>query len=415
MVFLIVVAMKTLFTNQFVFLSLVAVAFQNAGVQAQTSLANGWVVTRTNVSSAADFPTDIHLMMYSLASGDTETALSIYSNGKSSTSVDSSGRIRTISLESISRDTKPFLDQSFYQLHRYGLAGGLINLTKNYDTFGDDFVQSEFQQYNQTKAYATMPGEAALVLVLYPYVVSKTLSAVSYCERYSKQEPAEELVSSLQNSIASFDQAMAYYVGTNQDIGSAKTGYSFYSLSEKAQQRFSASGSDTAATHSSVNDKIGALFQEAYKYYSFPDACTPGSLTAANMQSVAFRFIAQTQVTLVQMLIHSMATKDLKRTKMYANALIPQLIRCKPSAYRALKQSLLDKTYDPQEFISIMEELQQTYSCLGFTCQDIGAYNNSQKELFFGQCADRPKILPMAGYTPQTDVYEVCFIAKPFN
>jgi hypothetical protein len=67
----------------------------------------------------------------------------------------------------------------------------------------------------------------------------------------------------------------------------------------------------------------------------------------------------------------------------------------------------LEKTYDPQEFISIMEELQQIYSCLGITCEDIGAYNNSKMGLVFGQCADRPKILPIVGYTPKTDVYEV--------
>lgn len=399
--------MKKLFFNKITLLSLATGGLQTGGVGAQTSLANGWVVTRTNVSSAANLPTDLHLMTYSLSSGDTGTALDIYTNGKSSTYVDINGRTSRISLESLSRDFENFKLQSFYQLHRYGLAGGVTNKTVNFVTFGDDFVQSEFQQYNRSKSYATIPAEAALVLILYPYVISRILSAVSYCESYGKVDPAEELVSSLQKSKSSFDEALAYYVGNDQENGSAETGYSFYSLSEKANLHFSKVGSDSAATHSSVNMNIGALVQEAYKYYSFPDACITESNTAANLYSVASRFISQSQVTLVQMLIHSMATKDLKRTKMYASALIPQVIRCKPSAYRALYSSLLEKTYDPQEFISIMEELQQIYPCLGITCQDIGEYNNSKMGLAFGQCADRPKIVPIVGYTPKSDVYEV--------
>jgi len=407
------------FMTQFTLLSLVAGAFQTGVVGAQTSLANGWVVTRTNASSAANLPTDLHIMTYSLSSGDTGTALGIYTNGKSSTFVNSNGRTSRISLESLSRDFEQFKFQSFYQLHLYGLAGGVTNMTRNFLTFGDDFVQSEFKHYNRSKNQATIPAEAALVLILYPYVISRILSAVSSCESYGNVDPEEELVSSLQKSMTSFDEALAYYVGNDQEIGSAETGYSFYSLSEKANLHFSKAGSHTAASHSSVNMNIGALVQEAYKYYSFPDACIKESTTAANLYSVASRFISQSQITLVQMLIHSMATKDLKRTKMYATALIPQVIRCKPSAYRALYASLLEKTYDPQEFISIMEELQQTYSCLGITCEDIGAYNNSKMGLVFGQCADRPKILPIVGYTPKTDVYEVsclpneiCYLSK---
>lgn len=380
------------------------------GVHAQTSLANGWVLTRTNVSSSAGLPSDIHLMAYSLASGDPQTASSIYSFGKTSRIV-VNGVSRNQSLESLSRFTEPFVDQSFYNLHRYGLAGGLTNRTKNYNTFGDDFVQSTFQQYNRNSAHATMPAEAALILVLYPYLVSKTLSAVSYCERYGKQDPAQELVSSLENSISSFDQAFAYYVGNDQVIGSSTTGYSFYSLAEKANLYFSLSSeNDISSAHAGVNSNVRALFQEAYKYYSFPDACTAGSQTAAQLHGVVQRFIAQTQVSLVQMLIHSMATKDLNRTKMYATSIVPQVIRCKPSVYRSLKASLLDKDYDPQKFVSILEDLQQIYSCLGFTCEDIGSYNNLQTGLVLGQCTNRQEVLSIVGYAPETDIYEVCTI-----
>eukprot|EP00804_Cyclotella_cryptica_P029842 CCRYP_010766-RA/>CCRYP_010766-RA protein AED:0.12 eAED:0.12 QI:895/1/1/1/0.33/0.25/4/194/515 len=104
---------------------------------------------------------------------------------------------------------------------------------------------------------------------------------------------------------------------------------------------------------------------------------------------------------LAQMLIYSMKEEDQEiKVGMYAKAVIPQLSQCRPSTQRKLKSYLLDKTYDRKDFSRILTLLQQSYDCLGFSCADVGAYNNSE----VAECAGYESTTPMAGFVPVEDV-----------
>lgn len=60
----------------------------------------------------------------------------------------------------------------------------------------------------------------------------------------------------------------------------------------------------------------------------------------------------------------------------------------------------IDKNYDRKDFSRILTLLQESYDCLGFTCADVGAYNNSE----VAECAGYESTHPMAGFIPVEDV-----------
>jgi hypothetical protein len=65
-----------------------------------------------------------------------------------------------------------------------------------------------------------------------------------------------------------------------------------------------------------------------------------------------------------------------------------------------LKDYLLDKEYDRNDFDRILGLLQESYDCLGFRCEDVGAYNGDE----VAECAGYDKDHPLASFVPKKDV-----------
>ena len=117
--------------------------------------------------------------------------------------------------------------------------------------------------------------------------------------------------------------------------------------------------------------------------------------------------VPRRSIPLMQGFLFSVLEGDVDGTNVYAKALFPQMSKCRPSTFKRLKRNLLDEgvTLDDTTTQEIMEDLQDAYSCFGYTCRSIGNYQNGP-DLDCGQDNYNP---PLAGYAPLTDVSAVSF------
>jgi hypothetical protein len=59
------------------------------------------------------------------------------------------------------------------------------------------------------------------------------------------------------------------------------------------------------------------------------------------------------------------------------------LSQCRPTIHLKLKEYLLDREYDRDDFLRILNLLQQSYDCLGISCADVGAYESHSNQVIF--------------------------------
>lgn len=82
---------------------------------------------------------------------------------------------------------------------------------------------------------------------------------------------------------------------------------------------------------------------------------------------------------------------------------MPQISACRPMAHLYLQNMLLEEqNYNPnRDWNTVIQLLQLSFDCLGFSCEDIGAY----KSVVMPKCADPPGDLPLSSYVPDNHVY----------
>jgi hypothetical protein len=406
---------------------------QGSATTPVTELADKFIITQTDVSNTAKMLLDIRDIQTAFAetgTGKDEKASDIYTNGKNAIRYDQFGNDdgERISLASLSTQvtTNPnknvLINQAFFNVHLLGLTGGKPGQSSLYSPFGNDYVVDAIQHSYTTDPELT--AEAIVALVVYPYMISKGYEALDDCDKFATYEAngsfaEQDYQHFFGDTNRALDEMMALYVGAGQTRASTD-GYSFYALAQRAASYFDtdlSTGDDSdTSTDAPVNSNMRELYEEATKYMSFSDACRPDSMTTAQLHSVIQRMVAQTQVTLTQMLIHSIQQNDEERIEVYSTALVPQTVRCRPSSYDVLKKTFVDNRYresfkgdgfwyETPEHDEAFLALQDSFMCLGFTCEDVGTYQNDDKTV--AKCAERPELMPMAGYTPDSDVYGV--------
>eukprot|EP00558_Chaetoceros_sp_UNC1202_P008118 CAMPEP_0197252928 /NCGR_PEP_ID=MMETSP1429-20130617/63071_1 /TAXON_ID=49237 /ORGANISM="Chaetoceros sp., Strain UNC1202" /LENGTH=100 /DNA_ID=CAMNT_0042715437 /DNA_START=13 /DNA_END=312 /DNA_ORIENTATION=- len=87
----------------------------------------------------------------------------------------------------------------------------------------------------------------------------------------------------------------------------------------------------------------------------------------------------------------------------YSRIVVPQLSQCRYSNYKYMKDAFLDNEYDPAKFHQTLKVLQDSYSCLGITCIDIGSPRYAGDSSL--ECNDVYTPI-MAGYPASTPVVE---------
>ena len=115
------------------------------------------------------------------------------------------------------------------------------------------------------------------------------------------------------------------------------------------------------------------------------------------------KIVSQMSVPLLQNLYRNMRSgTDLAMVELYAVSFIPQVAGCNNSTYAYLLQEFVSNKYATSHFKDITKTLQDSYSCLKITCEDVGSFGTVLPE-----CVDRPSNGVMAGYVPTSNVTEV--------
>jgi len=377
-----------------------------------TSLSNGLYITSTNVGERAKIALDIRDIEQALLGGDVEMSRMIYKNGLNANKFDEKGKFigEKWSLSGYSTSaSEEMIQDSNFNIFKYALKDetGLF-YDRSVDLYANTYVQRLFDK-SETSAIAP---EAAIVLNLWMYIVHKLYDTVSDCKKNMKI--TNDSINLTPNSakglrdndggVFALDEAVSYWIGDSQQTGEGNQGHLLYALTERIGEYFGQGKGSTG--QAVVNTKILRLFNEAKNEIVLADACTVKSDTDLRLRRIADKITRQMTIPLVQSLIHNMVINDKERVKLYAISFVPLIAGCSPSTFIYLKQKLILGEYIVAEFDEIMERLQPVYGCLGFSCQEIGDYKTGTGSL----CSAEPKLRPMAGYVPSSDVKEIAKI-----
>ena len=343
-----------------------------------------------------------------LQDGDLINARRIYNNGKNSAQVDNFGNelddllsLRSMSLAGFSTDEKAGLfneDPSFvFQiLGMMNVGQSVEDSIPKYATFADSFIM---EQLNDDTT-GNLGAQASTVLTVKMYATHQLWDGILDCYAVQSGYNPEADKTGLINPRHSFDKFIALYIGAGQELGPDWEGDMLYALAQASGEMFGTVDGDGEAY---VNSEIRGFYQSIQRLMSEENYCTRDE-TIDELWELVNRIIAKMYIPVVQMLIHSMYEESQSnKVRMYALSVIPQLSQCRPSIHRKLKSYLLDKDYDRKDFPRILTLLQQTYDCLGFSCQDVGAYQVD----IVAECARYDADHPLAGFIPREDVRTV--------
>ena len=283
------------------------------------------------------------------------------------------------------------LSDPVFNLYRYALQDSDDGTV---ETYAHNLVMSLFEEVQTSTSTSdrTLPAEAAVALNLWGYIIHKLQTAVNVCSARGS------LVG--QDGVHLLDEVAAYWIGAEQKTGDSKTGYTMYNLAERSGRDFGQLGTE----QSRVNRNVLKLLKEASMQVTFENGCSGNAFVANNLRLSVHKIISQMTVPLIQNLIQNLISNDRGRVRIYSHAFIPLIAGCKESTYKYLKEKLLSPLhqYHASETQAIIEKIQESYSCLGLRCSDVGALSTNEV-----LCADRDKHQGIAGYKPTMDVREV--------
>mmetsp|Transcript_456 Transcript_456/g.729 ORF Transcript_456/g.729 Transcript_456/m.729 type:complete len:750 (-) Transcript_456:47-2296(-) len=355
-----------------------------------TELGQG-IVTRVDVEQYADIALDIAELRSRLKAGDAESAMTLYREGKNS---ESAPNVK-FTLQQMSTDlTKLTVANAknpatpMYLYHVYGLADRAVSgpSVEDQKLYADNLAKSFISSSSETGA------DAVVALHSWMYATHVLYHGLHTCQLLSKaDEPGL-----FQLNGGGMDEFIALWIGHDQDIASEK-GHGLYALAQKAGGLF-----EKNIPEAQVNTNIKLLYNEGAAAVSLGCTGSKGEEeTVPAMWAITQRIVTQMYIPLVQMLIDALYREDPNDSRLYALAIVPQIAQCRPSTYERLKGALLDGTVSVNRISEILADLQSAYDCLGFTCDDIGAYNTDE----VAQCSGVAVNQPLAQYVPSTRVH----------
>lgn len=359
------------------------------------------VTTLTDVSAVSRIAYDVRDMAEALERHDFLAARRIYQDGKYSPQYDAYGnemdRLLSLQRMSGSAGEKGIFDEDpTYAFQILGLANAGQSVETAMATQGEyanNYITELLNDYDS----GTLGAQASTILVVSMYATHQLWDGLLDCIAVKNGFNPDADKTGKINPRQSFDNFIALYVGAGQTLAPAWEGDMLYELAQAGADLFDTVDHEGEAI---VNSDIRQLYQSIQRTVSPADYCRADDQVEW-LWLLVNRIVARMYVPMVQMLIHSMKQEDqAHKVRMYALAVVPQLAQCIPSVHRRLKDYLLDNEYDPTKFDRILSLLQQSYDCLGFQCDDVGAYKGD----VVAECAGYDKDHPLASFVPKKDV-----------
>jgi hypothetical protein len=298
-----------------------------------------------------------------------------------------------------------------FAFQMYGLSNGQF---ENNDTTSPavlhDFITLKLDEANLSTNLQSIEGKQqvceqastmALWYVLYMQASYELWGAMEDCRIYGDPNYNNELAGISDPNVFA-DRFIAFWVGSLNDSLDSTVGYSPFSSTNEVGKYFGTveNGVSTANTNILLGyDNLSALLGK--------DGCEEDYVdkTMMSMWIVNNRITPYMMVPLIQHLIKALVENDQMNIDVYATLVIPQLSQCRKSNYEYLKEQLMDdeKEFDTMKLHDIMKVLQESYDCLGLTCEDIGKPMGTNDSLLHCNDVDfNPPIL--AGYYATADV-----------
>jgi hypothetical protein len=354
----------------------------------------GGIVTRVDVEYLADLSLDVRdIDQISVAVGSSAAATDIYSGGRNS---ETSPGIK-FALYRLSEDlANAGVEKATpnYLFHLYGLSDESKVTTKLQanSLYADAFVRSALGGAKENA------GTAALVLSVWMYATHVLHNGFDTCQKMALADnPGQFTLAG-----GGMDEFIGLWIGSAQQPAS-NVGFGLYAFAERAGTDF---GTGSASDESRVNANIKSLYQQGASILSIAGACSPNEPDSPKLLwNIGQQIIVQTHIPLMQMLIKSIADRNEEETRLYALAVVPQIAQCRPSIFKRLNEDLLQGFPQFSRAEQILNDLRSVYSCLGFTCADIGKYEGTPK------CPSPTSefSVPMALYQPTSRVHPVSY------
>jgi len=367
------------------------------------------ITTLTNVDAISSIAYDIRDMADHLQRNEFLDARRIYEDGKHSKKYDIYGNEED-ELLSLQRMAKGWKGETFDQFNEdpsfmfqmLGIADrgdSVEDAIAKYGWYADSYITELLNDYSS----GTLGAQASTILIVSMHASHQLWDGMRDCFAVYNGYNAEADQTGKINPKQKFDNFIALYVGAGQTLGPDWDGDMLYELAQAGGENFDRTDGEGEAI---VNSDIRQLYQSIQRTLSEEDYCKRDE-SIEKLWLLSNQIISKMYIPLMQMLIHSMKQEDeAHKVKVYAWALIPQLSQCRPSVHSKLKDYLLDKKYDKRDFPRILELLQQSYDCLGFSCEALGAYKENTNDVI-AECAGYEEDHPMAGFTPKKDVRTV--------
>jgi hypothetical protein len=354
----------------------------------------GGIITRVDIEQLADLSLDVRdIGQYIITEGGSALATEIYTDGRNAeTAVGFKYPLRKLSSDLASDGVG--LATPNYLFHLYGLSDSSKDTTKLQANalYADAFVRSALT------AGKEIAETAALVLNVWMYATYALYHGFDTCQKRVLADNPDQFTM----AGGGMDELIGLWIGSAQQPAS-NVGFGLYAFSERAGTFF---GTGSEAEESDVNANIKSLYQQGASILSITDACSANEPeTPELLWSIVHQIIGQMHIPLMQMLIKSILDRDEQATSMYALAVVPQIAQCRPSVFKRLNEDLLAGSPQFSKADRILSDLQTIYSCLGFTCAEIGEYKSTNGES--PTCSTVELSLPMALYQPTTDVHPV--------
>ncbi|KAL9190928.1 hypothetical protein ACHAXT_000634 [Thalassiosira profunda] len=358
------------------------------------------VTTLTDVDAISRIAFDVRDMASSLEQNDFLNARRIYEEGKNSPQYDIYGNEQDefLSLQRMAGKGNQgmFNEDPTYMFQVLGMGDigqSIEDTIARHGAYADNYI-TELLNDEDT---GTLGAQASTILIVSMYATHMLWDGMLDCFAVKNGYNPDADTTGRINPKKKFDDFIALYIGAGQTLAPDWDGDMLYELAQAGGDLFDTTDTEGEA---SVNSDVKQLYQSIQRTLSEENYCTRDDSIKMLWQLVN-QIIARMYVPRVQMLIHSMKQEDqAHKVKVYALSIIPQLSQCRPSVHRKLKDYLLDKEYDRSDFERILALLQESYDCLGFSCEDVGAYKTD----VVAECAGYDEDHPLASFVPKNDV-----------
>lgn len=323
------------------------------------------------------------------ATEDMATKQSIYTSGKNA---------KPLSLASLSLFAREvYSGVPLFELYKNSFMELGLGQEDDPAGFFDGFPAGEYANTLVSDLFLLdsehIEAEGALILNVMMAIWGSLYEALKACQRND--------ANTSQDMYGQLDSAAALWVGTGQLKNDNQEGYMLYNLAEYAGALFGQDQGE-ALINTLVLESFDFLRQDVKN-----NRCAAGVDGYVVVREKVKILMSFTNAVLVQMLLHyveNAVNNGSDFVELYALAILPQIATCDENIYKELVELVVDQdvTIDTQD--DIIRAIQDSYSCLGITCDDVGTYKGGRIPRCDHSIGGPEGIPYLTEYLPLTDV-----------